>query len=74
MLGKIPLVRGCLLFDALAKPLQLQVESKAQKRFWMASHDEDAHHIPRFGARRANLAQTLADVCLRQKSVSDFKN
>jgi hypothetical protein len=45
--------RGCLLFDALAWPQHIQ---KVQKQFWMASHDEDAHQHPRFGARCANLA------------------
>jgi hypothetical protein len=54
--GKIPLIRGWLLFNALTLPQQLQVESKVQKQFWMASQDEDAHHMPRFGARRAHLA------------------
>jgi hypothetical protein len=56
-----------LLFDALAQPQQLQVESKARKQFWVASHDKDAHHIPRFGARRANLAQMLADVIIENQ-------
>jgi hypothetical protein len=28
--GKIPIIRGCLLLDALAWPQQLQVESKTQ--------------------------------------------
>jgi hypothetical protein len=34
--------RGCLLFDALAWPQQLQVKSKVQAQFWMASRDKDA--------------------------------
>jgi hypothetical protein len=30
ILGKLPLIRGCLLLDALAWPQQLQVESEAR--------------------------------------------
>jgi hypothetical protein len=47
---------GCLLFNALAWPQQLQVKSKGQKQCWMASQHEDAHLMPSFGARHANLA------------------
>jgi hypothetical protein len=45
ILGNIPLIRGCLLFDALAQPQHLQVKSKAQKQFLMASHNKDAHRM-----------------------------
>jgi hypothetical protein len=37
-----PKIKRCLLFDALAWPQQLQVESKLQKQNWMASHNKDA--------------------------------
>jgi hypothetical protein len=44
-IGRNPKKRGCLLFNALAWPQQLQVESKVLKQFPMASHDKDAHHM-----------------------------
>jgi hypothetical protein len=31
-----------LMFDAQAWPQQLQVKSKVQKIFWIASHNKDA--------------------------------
>jgi hypothetical protein len=61
--GKAPLIRGCLLFNALAGPQQLQVKSKVQKRILDGFSQQGCLD----SEVDANLAQTLADVTVKNQ-------